>query len=489
MHRIKFLVVFLMVGFIAANHSNAKQSDKPNIVVILADDYGWGSANCYGGKGLETPNLDRVAKEGRLFRNAYATGSVCSPTRYALMTGRYFWRTSVKDGMVLPGDSPLHIETNRTTMATVCKAQNYRTAAVGKWHLGLGLGGKTDWNQPLKPGPLAVGFDYFFGLAANIGNPPPVLIENERLFDVQQGELVSIESGGNKKQGLNIKRAPEDVMPTLARKCVDWINENKNTNFFLYFAPNAVHEPIVPTSEFTGSRFGKYGDFIKELDWSVGQVLTALEKNNVLDNTLIIFTSDNGGVVHEQNPNAGAAMKAGLAINGILRGGKHDIWEGGFREPFIVRWPGKVPAGTTCDDIIAATDVLATLASIVNTKLTDGNAEDSFDVSSSFFGTGKPARDYIVLQDASANYAIRQGDWKLIERENPPNFPVRGAKGERRMAKAKKESPQHDELYNLVDDPSEKHDVAGKHPNIVKRLRKLLTETRDRGASRPGLLK
>lgn len=474
--------VAFALGLVQSNLAAA--TNPPNIVVILADDFGWGSVNCYGGKGLKTPNLDRLAKEGRLFKNAYATGSVCSPTRYALMTGRYYWRTSVKDGMVLPGDSPLHIETNRLTLASLAKSKGYKTAAVGKWHLGLGLAQKTDWNAPLTPGPLSVGFDYFFGLGANIGNPPPVFIENEKLFNQSPGEIVSIK-GGKNKTGINTQQSPEEVMPTLTDKCMQWISENKASPFFLYFAPNAIHEPIVPTTDFTGSKFGKYGDFIHELDWSVGKILETLDKHKLADNTLIIFTADNGGVARPQNPNAGAAMKAGLAINGILRGGKHDIWEGGFREPFIVRWPGKVLAGTTCDDIVSMTDIAATMASVLKTKIPSGNAEDSFDVSNSFFGKGKPTRNFIVLQDASSIYAIRQGPWKLIERENPPKFKLRGAKGEKRMAKASKESPAKDELFNLVEDPSEIKNVAAEHPDVVKELRKLLSTTRDQGFSKP----
>ncbi len=465
---------------LVVNGFAADSGKKPNIVVILADDFGWGSVNCYGGKGLKTPNLDRLAKEGRLFKNAYATGSVCSPTRYAMMTGRYFWRTPVKDGMVLSANAPLHIETNRTTLASLTKGQGYKTAAIGKWHLGLGLSEKTDWDAPLTPGPLSVGFDYFFfGLAANIGNPPPSYIENEKLV-TKGGRLVEIEG---KVDEVAVRRSTEEVMPKLVEHCVQWINDNKSQPFFLYFAPNAVHEPIVPTGDFKGSQFGKYGDFIHELDWSVGEILKALDKNELSENTLVLFTGDNGGVARTENPNAGAAMKAGLAINGILRGGKHDIWEGGFREPYLVRWPGKVPAGTVCEDIVSISDTLATLASIVHAKVPAGNGEDSFDVSSSWFGNGKAARDYIILQDASANYAIRKGPWKLIERENQPAFKPRGAKGERRMKKATKENTGTDELYNLEKDPSEKHDVAAQHRKLVKELRELLAKTRDQGSS------
>ncbi len=467
------VAVFLSLATLGQIQSQAAEA-KPNIIFILADDYGWGSAAGFGGKGLRTPNLDKLASQGRVFHNAYATGSVCSPTRYAVMTGRYYWRTSVKDGMVLPGDCPLHIETNRTTLASLCKSQGYRTAAIGKWHLGIGVNGKTDWNGSLKPGPLAVGFDYFFGLGANIGNPPGYFLQNEHA-------LTNLASGG-----INVHKEPERVMSNLTAQAVAWIEKKEKAPFFLYFTPNAVHEPIVPTSEFGGSKFGKYGDFIEELDWAVGQITQALDRNQLAENTLLIFSSDNGGVVHTQNPSAGAAMKAGLAINGILRGGKHDIYEGGFREPYIVRWPGKVPAGTTSDEVISLCDTLATLASILKVSIPSGNGEDSLDVSSAWLGVNseKPARESIVMQDASAIYAIRRGSWKLIERENPPTFATRGAKGERRKAKASKTAVLHDELYNLTKDPSETKDIAADHPEIVKRLRKLLTSIRDEGTRR-----
>jgi arylsulfatase A len=481
---LKLYLICFVFAFVVKNVHAAEADKKPNIIVILADDFGFGSVNCYGGKGLKTPNLDRLAKEGRMFRNAYATGSVCSPTRYALMTGRYFWRTSVKDGMVLPGNGPLHIETNRTTLASIAKNAGYKTAAVGKWHLGLGTNKQVDWSAPLSPGPRAVGFDYFFGLPANIGNPPPIYVENETMLEREGGVPDETQEKPKTKKDFaaSAKPSEEAVMPALVKKCVQWIDDNKSQPFFLYFAPTAVHEPIAPTPDFKGSPFGRYGDFIHELDWSVGQILEALDKNKLFENTLVIFTGDNGGVAREQNPNAGAAMKAGLKINGILRGGKHDIWEGGFREPFLVRWPGKVPANTTCADIVSMTDMVATLAGVLKTKIPAGNAEDSFDVSNSLFAKGKAARDFIILQDASANYAIRQGDWKLIERENAPKLEARGAKGERRAAQSKG-APTHDELFNLTEDPGETKDVASKHPNIVNRLRKQLTKTREQGFS------
>jgi arylsulfatase A-like enzyme len=463
----------------------AETARRPNVVVILSDDFGWGSLTCYGAKGLHTPNCDRLAKEGRRFTNAYAPGSVCSPTRYALMTGRYFWRTSVKDGYALLEDSPLHIETTRLTLASLLKSQGYRTAAVGKWHLGLGMAPKTDWNQPLEPGPLSVGFDYFFGLATHIFNHPRAYIERDMLVGRLPGQIVAVEGKGKDQKTVGIAPlpSPDQVMGKLTAKAVEWLEENHQGPFFLYFAPNAVHSPITPSQNFHGSPYGKYGDFIEELDWSVGRVLETLDRLKLAQNTLLLFTSDNGGVINPQGQGEeGLALHCGLAINGILKGGKHGIYEGGFREPYIVRWPGKVPAGTVCDDIVCHSDVLATLAGVLKIPLPAGNAEDSLDVGSSWFGDARarPGRESVVMQAAfAANYAVRQGPWKLIEWENRPAVPPRSKEVGKRTDQQRKHSPQHDDLFNLVDDPSETTSVAAAHPEIVARLRKLLHEARD----------
>ena len=466
----------------------------PNIVVILADDYGWGSSGCYGAaSGVKTPHIDRLAREGRRFTQAYAPGSVCSPTRYGLMTGRYYWRTSVKDGEVLPGNAPLHIEPTRTTLASLCQSQGYRTGAFGKWHLGLQSGvAATDWNQPLSPGPLAVGFDYFYGLAANPWNGPHSFIENEKLLGRIPGQLVAITGQREAATTTGILKPYEvdHIMETLTAKVTDWLEANRAAPFFLYFAPNAVHEPVAPNPKFTGSPYGKYGDFIHELDWSVGQVLATLDRLGLTDNTLLVFTSDNGGVTNAGNPNTSAAMAAGLAINGPLRGGKHSEWEGGFREPFVVRWPGHVPAGTVSDQVICHTDVLATLAHVLEVPLTRGNAEDSFDVLRAFTEAqpGAPVRDRVILQAADATYDIRMGDWKLVERADAPKFESARNKKKAEAAKKKKAhaAAHSDELYNLRDDPAEAKDVYAANRDRAAAMKKILAADRDRGSSRPG---
>jgi arylsulfatase A-like enzyme len=431
---------------------------------------------CYGATGVQTPNLDRLAKDGRRFTHAYAPGSVCSPTRYGVMTGRYYWRTSVKDGKVLPVNSPLHIEPTRMTLASLCRGQGYKTAAFGKWHLGMTENQVNDWKVALKPGPLQVGFDYFFGMAANIGNGPQAFIENERLVD----------AGGGDKNAW-----PHDrVMEGITNKAANWIEQNRGGQpFFVYFAPNAIHEPILPNAKFTGSPLGKYGDFIRELDGSVGQILDTLDRLKLADNTLVIFTSDNGGVVNPNNASASAATKAGLKINGPLRGGKHSEWEGGFREPFIVRWPGKTPGGSVSNQVICLTDLLATFAGILNAPLPKGNAEDSFDVSRAFTERtpGVPVRDPVIVQSADATYAIRVGDRKFIERADPPKF--ESTRNARKAAQAEKKRAKQanaaDELYDLKNDPYETKDVLAANDKRAAAMKKLLVASRDRGYTRP----
>jgi arylsulfatase A-like enzyme len=474
------------VGSLASTTMRAGEAkpSQPNIVVILADDFGWGSSTCYGAEGVLTPNLDRLAREGRRFTNAYAPGSVCSPSRYGLMTGRYYWRTNIKDGEVLRVDAPLHIETNRLTLASLCKSRGYKTAGFGKWHLGLQSDGPaTDWSRPLSPGPLAVGFDTFFGLAANPNNGPHAFIEDDRIVGRVPGEPVAITPAGT--TGIARQFEPDQIMQTLTAKATGWIETHRTEPFFLYFAPNAVHGPIVPSPGFAGSHAGSYGDFIHELDWSVGQLLATLDRLALADDTLIVFTSDNGGIVDRKSEHVVRALDAGLAINGPLRGGKHSEYEGGFREPFLVRWPGHVPAGTVSDQVIGLTDMVATCAEILGVSLPPAAAEDSYSVLRAFTeaATGPPVRDHVILQAASAVYSLRQGDWKLVERVGAPAYERRPTK---HAVKHDPNASAHDELFNLREDPAEQHDVAADNAALVASMKQRLSAARDQGFTRPG---
>jgi arylsulfatase A len=493
--------------------SVAAEPSRPNIVIILADDYGYGSAGCYGADGqlIQTPNIDRLAKEGRRFTDANTTSSVCSPTRYSVLTGRYCWRTSLTHE-VLGVFSPLHIEPTRLTMASMLKRHGYRTAAIGKWHLGYGDGKglllyRTDYTAELSPGPLAVGFDYHFGVPSNHGDLTGVYVENRFVYGLHDGKIPEglrlpgpdaddpnfqatygpedTESGRAKTLDLEApRRRNQRVMATLTDKAVAWLAEQpKDQPFFLYFTPVAVHNPVTPDTDLAGkSRAGLYGDWIHELDRSTGRILKTLDRQGRANDTLVIFTSDNGGVFRPDNTTSlqTQAYQAGLRVNGDLRGGKHTVWEGGFKVPFLVRWPGRVPARTTCGDMISLADLLATTAAIVGEPLPAPSkaAEDSYNVLPALFGESgaKPARSDIIVHSADGVFAIRKGPWKWIE-----GVPVDDIRPGARKARAAEFRAQ---LYNLQDDPAETRDVSAEHPDMVQELSALLNRYRNGGYSR-----
>ncbi|MBM3858932.1 MAG: arylsulfatase [Verrucomicrobia bacterium] len=502
MKRFLFALCALLCGQLHA-------ADKPNIIVILSDDYGYGSAGCYGAdpKLIRTPNIDRLAREGRKFTDANTTSSVCSPTRYSLMTGRYCWRTSEKSG-VLGVFSPLHIETNRLNMASLLKAHGYKTASVGKWHLGYGAGeGKivTDYTVELSPGPLDIGFDYHFSVPANHGDVTGIFVENRYVYGLRSGKIpdsmkvrmddnddfqatyTKEDTESKRADPMNLdapRRVNERVMKVLTGKAVRWLEQQKRgTPFFLYFTPVAVHNPITPDKDLAGkSAAGPYGDFIHELDRSVGGILDALDRLGFAKDTLVIFTSDNGGVTgsgRDDSPQA-VAEKAGLKVNGALRGRKHTIWEGGFKVPFLVRWPGKAAAGSVCNEMVSLADILATTAAIVGEKLPAASkaAQDSYNILPAILGksSGKPLRADMIVHSADGVFAIRRGPWKYIE-----GIPVDNIKPGIRKTRADEFRAQ---LYNLQDDPAETKDVSAQHPDVVKELVALLDRYRDGDYSR-----
>lgn len=483
----------------------------PNIVVILADDYGYGSCGCYGADGrlVQTPNIDRLAREGRRFTDANTSSSVCSPTRYSLMTGRYCWRTSLKHE-VLGTFSPLHIETNRLTMASLLKRHGYGTAAVGKWHLGYGAADespkwRTDYTAELSPGPLDVGFDYHFGVPSNHGDLTGVFVENRYVYGLRSGKIPERMKLSSVPDADNFQASygPEDmenakgkildldaprrknarVMAMLTDRAVRWLERQpKDRPFFLYFTPVAVHNPVTPDKDLAGkSPAGLYADWIGELDRSVGGILAALDRLGVAQDTLVLFTSDNGGVFRPDREEMlqTQAYKAGLKVNGPLKGGKHTVWEGGFKVPFVVRWPGKVQAGSACAQMISLADVLATTAAIAGDALPapDAGAEDSVSFLPALLGGSAPqARASLIVHSADGVFAIRKGPWKWIEGE-PVDEITPGA----RKTRAEEHKPQ---LYNTAEDPGETRDVSAAHPEVVAELKALLSRYRDGGYSR-----
>jgi arylsulfatase A-like enzyme len=484
----------------------------PNIVVILADDYGYGSAGCYGANPalVQTPHIDRLAAEGRRFTDGNTTSSVCSPTRYSLLTGRYCWRTSLTSG-VLSSYAPLHLEKDRLNMASLLKKHGYATAAVGKWHLGYGAADasprwRTDYTAELSPGPLDIGFDYHFSVPANHGDLTGVFVEDRWVYGLRSGKIPAgtkvaapaaddanfqatytgedMENGkGKTPLPLDApRRKNERVMATLTHKATQWIERQpRDQPFFLYFTPVAVHNPITPDKDLAGkSAAGLYGDFIHELDRSVGAVLDTLDRLGLAKDTLVLFTSDNGGVFRpEREGPQTIAAKAGLRVNGALRGSKHDVWEGGFKVPFLVRWPAKIAAGSVSREMVSVADILATAAAIVGEPLPPAAqaAEDSRNFLPALLGDpAKPIRDDMIVHSADGVFAIRKGPWKWIE-----GVPVEETTPASRRRNAEQYRAQ---LFNTVADPAETKDVSAQHPEVVKELQALLVRYRDGGYSR-----
>lgn len=407
-----------------------EKKNLPNIVIILADDLGYGDLGCYNKDSkIPTPNLDRLAKQGMRFTDAHTSSAVCSPTRYGLMTGRYPFRSSLKKGVVPPWGTPI-IEPGRLTMAEMLHRLGYRTACFGKWHLGWdwptkdgkpAASGKdslsnVDFTKAIANGPTTRGFDYYFG--TDLPNYPPYcFIENDRTVGIPSApSREEFNRPGPMLPGWQWV----DVLPELSRRSVKYIAEagkrSPREPFFLYVALTSPHYPVVPAKEFQGkSKAGDYGDFVVQTDAVVGELLRALDENGLAEDTIVIFTSDNGPeVANEVGIGAYERLRRfGHASMGILRGVKRDLWEGGHRVPFIVRWPGKARPDSTSDQTIALSDLMATFAAVVKTPLPNNAAEDSVDISPAFQGD-KVQREGLVVGGGNGVLAIRQGDWVLI---------------------------------------------------------------------------
>lgn len=470
--------------------AKGQDKKKPNIIFIMADDMGYGDLGCYNEDSkIPTPNMDALAAEGIRFTDAHSPSAVCTPTRYGVLTGRYCWRSRLKKG-VLGGYSPALIESGRMTVASLLKQHSYATACIGKWHLGLGSEKKTDFGEPLVPGPNAVGFDYFYGISASLDMPPYCYVENDRPVDMP---TLTVEEGKANEDGWwragaiapGFKHV--EVLPRLTEKAVECIDnhaaKSPNTPLFMYFPLPAPHCPIAPADFVKGrSKAGGYGDFVVEVDWTVGQVVRALGRNGLAENTLIIITSDNGspGRTKVKRDPYSVIELYGHYPNGNLRGIKADVWDGGHREPFIARWPGKIPPGVTTDEIVCLTDLMATCAAIVGAKLPDDVGEDSYNILPALLGRerAEPIREAIVHHSLSGVFCIRQGRWKLILGLGSGGF-----------SSPKTYDPKPGEpkgqLYNMHDDPAESTNLWSKHPEIVEHLTNLLEKYKRQGYSRP----
>ena len=421
--------------------NDLNQKQKPNIVLIFADDLGYGDLSCYGATQVQTPNIDKLALEGRLFTDAHSASAVCTPSRYGLLTGQYPFRGNGGKGIWGPcsHQQPLLIDTDKLTLAQLLKNDGYATAAIGKWHLGFGTG-KTDWNKPLRPGPLELGFDHYFGVPKVNSGFPYVYVEDDSIVGYDPNDPITFkkpfsatttyppEAGKktvNRVGGATAAHAIYDDERTgmlLTEKAVAWIEANKEDPFFLYFPTTNIHHPFTPAPQFRGtSECGLYGDFIHEFDWMVGQLVDCLEKNGLTENTLIIVTSDNGGMFNRGGQDAFAA---GHRQNGDLLGFKFGVWEGGQRVPFIAKWPGHISPNTTSDQLISSIDMLATFAAITEQKVDAEQLADSINVLPALAGEPKtPLRESLVLVPYRASHvSVRKGRWMYIPAQGSGGF-------------------------------------------------------------------
>lgn len=477
----RILTALLWSGLLFGSPARA---ERPNIVVILADDLGWGDPRCYNPESrVPTPHLDRLAAEGMRFTDAHSPSAVCSPTRYGLLTGRYAWRTRLKSG-VLWGYSPPLIEAERPTLPGFLRDHGYATLGVGKWHLGLRFattrpaefGDATkpaddvtaiDWSRPLLAGPHTAGFDRFFGIPASLDMVPYVFLENDRVVAPPTERTPGSRSQREGGQGF-WREGPiapgfsvEGCQSVLADHALQMLRETQRSRpFFLYFALTAPHDPWVPTAAFRGrSGAGARGDFVMEVDEVVGRVMQTLEDQGLAKNTLVIFTSDNGA-----HWLPAEVARTGHAANGPWRGMKSDAWEGGHRVPFIARWPGRVPAGTTTDALVGLNDLFATVADVLARRLPRGAAEDSVSFRRALLGKRQPSRPPLVLHSINGTFVVRQGPWKLVDGAGSGGW-------------TEGKVPTAGQLYDLSADPLEAVNRWADQPVRVEAMRSALLRT------------
>lgn len=492
-HKHLFLPFAALLAGCAGN-----KTEVPNVVFILADDLGYGDLGCYGAKGVETPNVDGLASQGIRCTDAHAVASTSTPSRYSLLTGQYPWRKTGTD--VAAGNAKMIISPDQFTVADMLKSQGYSTGAIGKWHLGLGSEtGMQDWNGKLDEDLSDIGFDYHYIMAATSDRVPCVFIENGRvvnhdpeypievsykgnfegeptgrdnpelLYNLRSshGHDMSIVNGigriGYMKGGGKALWKDETIADSLTAHAVRFIEENANKPFFLYFATNDIHVPRFPAERFRGaSTMGLRGDAIAQFDWSVGEILKALERLGLEKNTIVVLTSDNGPVLDDGYDDKAEELVGDHKPAGPLRGGKYSAYEGGTAIPLIIRWPGHIKAGKEDDRIISHIDGFRTLANLLGAEIPTGAAPDSRDFKDA---------EYVMEMSNDHTISVCDEEWKYISPSNGPEMIQWGPKIETGYR-------PFDQLFERKADPGETENVAGKHPEIVERFKNIVREQR-----------
>ncbi|MDW5290830.1 arylsulfatase [Formosa sp. PL04] len=500
---IRYTLIILLTVTTSLGFSQNSNKQKPNIIYILADDLGIGDLTIYNENGkIPTPHLDQMGKEGMKFTDAHTSSAVCTPTRYGIITGRYNWRTPLKE-FVTWGDSPTLIKKNRLTVAQMLKNNGYKTASIGKWHLGLNWDMKNnspeyeyfsnrkdrvniqdiDFSKPLKFGPSNLGFDYSFMIAASLNMPPFVYLENDK------STMIPTKTTERKRQEFPFTSwikgdvsddfIHEQALPKFVDKTISYINENANKEkpFFIYLPLPSPHSPVLPIDPWKGkSNINPYADFVIMIDDLMGKIFKTLKEQGIEENTLVVFTSDNGCSTTADIP---LLKKKGHNPSYIYSGLKGSYLEGGHRVPFLVKWPKVIKPNSVCDETICTTDFMATCADVINYALKDNEAEDSYSILPLLTEKGTFMRKATVHHSKDGIFAIRKGDWKLIVSPNS------GIDAVGKPRKNKNQLPENI-LYNLKIDVKEKHNIAEKHPEKVQELKLLLIKQINEGRSTPG---
>ena len=460
-------------------------TDHPNIIYILTDDLGYGDVHALNperGK-IPTPHMDRLAEQGMVFTDAHTSSSVCTPTRYGILTGRYNWRTRLQSRVLRGFDRPL-IDADRLTVAGMLQQQGYTTACIGKWHLGLGLptttgksptgknGKDVDWAGRITGGPVDLGFDYYYGISASLDMPPYIYIENDRFVGA-----ATATKAFNRKGPAHPDFEAVDVLPEIGRKTVEFIKQQRRADkpFFAYVPFTSPHTPILPSKEWRGkSELGKYGDFVMQTDAVVGQIVAALDAAGLGKNTIVIVTSDNG--CSRKQAKAEELQEMGHYPSAQFRGYKSDLWDGGHRVPFIVRWPARVDGGTTSDQLICLTDLMATCAELSGATIPENAGEDSVSFAAAF--EGKPiesTRQGVIHHSVDGSFSYRQGKWKLLL-----------STGSGGWSKGKTSDGVVGQLYDMDTDPGETSNLYTSEPDVVATLLAQLESDVARGRSTDG---